>query len=181
MATHLPCRRAAGCSWRRVPRRPACRWAPQPPLPMTGERFFGAVQAIYNPDRAAQAGVQWERLIFPWSLIQKDGPNTWANGYFTDQQIAQEVGARHPDGRARDYTPQWATSTPNTAKHDERPRQSLSALRRSARTTGASSCSSWPSDTPARSTPGSSGTSRTCTTTRSRTPGTARSPTCTSS
>ena len=39
----------------------------------TRERFFGAVQAIYNPDRAAQAGVQWERLIFPWSLIQKDG------------------------------------------------------------------------------------------------------------
>jgi len=35
----------------------------------TRERFFGAVQAIYNPERAAQAGVQWERLIFPWSLI----------------------------------------------------------------------------------------------------------------
>jgi hypothetical protein len=31
----------------------------------TRERFFGAVQSIYNPDRAAQAGVQWERLIFP--------------------------------------------------------------------------------------------------------------------
>src|SRR4051812_7140131 len=49
------------------------------------ERFFGAVQAIYNPERAAQAGVQWERLIFPWSLIQKDGPNQWADGYFSDQ------------------------------------------------------------------------------------------------
>src|SRR4051812_7973811 len=57
----------------------------------THERFFGAVQAIYNPDRAAQAGIQWERLIFPWSLIQKDGPNAWANGYFTDQQVKDEV------------------------------------------------------------------------------------------
>jgi hypothetical protein len=79
----------------------------------TRERFFGAVQAIYNPDRAAQAGVQWERLIFPWSLIQKNGPDSWADGYFTDAQVAREA-ARGIDlvGLAI-YTPQWASSTPN--------------------------------------------------------------------
>ena len=54
----------------------------------TADRFFGAVQSIYNPDRAAQAGVQWERLIFPWSLIQKGGPAAWTDGYFSDQQIS---------------------------------------------------------------------------------------------
>ena len=45
----------------------------------TVERFFGAVQSIYNPTRAVQAGVQWERLIFPWSLIQEGGPASRSN------------------------------------------------------------------------------------------------------
>jgi hypothetical protein len=80
------------------------------------ERFFGAVQSIYNPDRAAQAGVQWERLIFPWSLIQKNGPNTWSDGYFTDQQIAQEAARGIDIVGLATYTPQWATSTPKNAK-----------------------------------------------------------------
>src|SRR5690242_21389978 len=82
----------------------------------TSERFFGAVQAIYNPDRAAQAGVQWERLIFPWSLIQKTGPNAWNDGYFSDQQIAQEVARGIQVVGLATYTPQWATSTPQNAR-----------------------------------------------------------------
>lgn len=80
------------------------------------ERFFGAVQAIYNPDRAVQAGVQWERLIFPWSLIQKSGPTAWNDGYFSDQQIAQEAARGIQIVGLATYTPQWATSTPQTAK-----------------------------------------------------------------
>src|SRR5262245_53906769 len=88
----------------------------QPRTPDTREHFFGAVQAIYNPDRAAQAGVQWERLIFPWSLIQKNGPTSWNDGYFSDQQIAQEVARGIQVVGLAVYTPQWATSTPNTAR-----------------------------------------------------------------
>src|SRR5438105_6630867 len=80
------------------------------------DRFFGAVQAIYNPDRAAQAGVQWERLIFPWSLIQKDGPTTWSNGYFTDQQVAQEAARGIQLVGLAIYTPQWASSTPKNPR-----------------------------------------------------------------
>ena len=82
----------------------------------TRERFFGAVQAIYNPDRAAQAGVQWERLIFPWSLIQKDGPDSWGDGYFSDRQISDEVGRGIQVVGLAIYTPQWATITPQTPK-----------------------------------------------------------------
>src|SRR5438874_9573141 len=82
----------------------------------TRERFFGAVQAIYNPERAIQAGVQWERLIFPWSLIQKNGPNTWDPGYFSDQQIKDEVARGIQVVGLAIYTPQWATSTPATAR-----------------------------------------------------------------
>ena len=82
----------------------------------TSERFFGAVQSIYNPDRAAQAGVQWERLIFPWSLIQKDGPGSWRDGYFSDQQIAQETARGIQVVGLAMYTPQWASSTPQTPR-----------------------------------------------------------------
>jgi hypothetical protein len=89
---------------------------PPAAVPDTRERFFGAVQSIYNPDRAAQAGVQWERLIFPWSLIQKTGPTAWNNGYFSDQQIAQEAARGIQLVGLAIYTPQWATSTPRTPK-----------------------------------------------------------------
>jgi hypothetical protein len=81
----------------------------------TNDVFFGAVQSIYNPDRAAQAGVQWERLIFPWSLIQKTGPNAWNDGYFNDQQVAQEINRGIQVVGLAAYTPQWATSTPQKA------------------------------------------------------------------
>ncbi|HEV7662632.1 MAG TPA: hypothetical protein VGQ62_03785 [Chloroflexota bacterium] len=87
----------------------------------TRERFFGAVQSIYNPDRAAQAGVQWERLIFPWSLIQKDGPTSWAEGYFTDQQITQEASRGIQIVGLAAYTPQWATSTPSSPRTTNTP------------------------------------------------------------
>ena len=80
------------------------------------ERFFGAVQAIYNPDRASQLNVQWERLIFPWSLIQKDGPDSWSDGYFSDQQITQEAARGIQIVGLATYTPQWASTTPQTPK-----------------------------------------------------------------
>src|SRR6266571_2452535 len=82
----------------------------------TSERFFGAVQSIYNPDRATQAGVQWERLIFPWSLIQRGGPAAWGDGYFSDQQIAHELGRGIQIVGLATYTPQWATNTPQTPR-----------------------------------------------------------------
>ena len=82
----------------------------------TSERFFGAVQAIYNPDRASQLSVQWERLIFPWSLIQKDGPNSWSDGYFTDQQIQQEAARGIQLVGLAIYTPQWASTMPLTPR-----------------------------------------------------------------
>jgi hypothetical protein len=89
----------------------------QPP----SERFFGAVQSIHNPERAAQAGVQWERLVFPWSLIQPDGPTSWADGYFSDQHIAQEAARGIQLVGVAVYTPAWAT-TPRTPRPSNVPR-----------------------------------------------------------
>jgi hypothetical protein len=60
--------------------------------------------------------VQWERLIFPWSLIQKTGAAAWNDGYFSDQQISQEVARGIQVVGLAAYTPQWASSTPQTAR-----------------------------------------------------------------
>jgi hypothetical protein len=86
--------------------------APAAGIVQPKERFFGAVQAIYNPDRAAQAGVQWERLVFPWAIIQKNGPDSWGPGYFSDDQIAQEVARGIEVVGVATYTPQWASTNP---------------------------------------------------------------------
>ena len=40
---------------------------------------------------AWQAGARWDRIIFPWSLIQKDGPNAWTQLYFTDEAIRAQA------------------------------------------------------------------------------------------
>ncbi len=76
------------------------------------ERFFGAVQAIANPSRAQEAGVQWERLIFHWGLIQPEGRDDWSTGYYTDAQIRAEAQRGFELMGVALYTPRWASSTP---------------------------------------------------------------------
>src|SRR5215207_6933093 len=80
------------------------------------ERFFGAVQAIFNPRRSEEAGVQWQRLIFPWSMIQANGPDSWSDGYFTDEQVEREVDRGIEVVGIALYTPHWASSTPENPK-----------------------------------------------------------------
>src|SRR5689334_4209039 len=50
------------------------------------DQRFGAVQAISSPDKAAQAGVRWERIIFPWSEMQPNSPDQLLQGYYSDAQ-----------------------------------------------------------------------------------------------
>ncbi len=59
------------------------------PLPAvaTNDTRFGMVQSIAAPDQAFQAGSRWDRIIYPWSLIQKDGPNSWNELYYTDEAV----------------------------------------------------------------------------------------------
>ena len=92
------------------------------------ERFFGAVQAIYNPDRAAQPGVQWERLIFPWSLIQKTGPNAWNDGYFSDAAGRPGSEPRHPGRRPGDVHAAVGDQHAPEGGHHQHARQPVSAV-----------------------------------------------------
>jgi len=87
--------------------------APTPLPPVANDDpWFGAVQAISNPQAAGDAGVKWTRLIFPWNEIQPNGPNDWEQGYFSDDDI-DSLRSRgiEIEGIAL-YTPTWAARDP---------------------------------------------------------------------
>jgi len=84
--------------------------AAQPqPVPRDDPRF-GAVQAINAPDPAVQAGVRWERIIFPWADMQPSSPDQLLQGYYTDAQIDGEVRRGVALVGVVVYTPAWAAT-----------------------------------------------------------------------
>ena len=93
------------------------------PLPAvnTSDPRFGMVQGIAASDLAFQAGARWDRVIFPWSLIQKDGPNSWAEQYYTDEAIKAQVRRGVTMAGVMIYTPQWASVTPVTGRPVDKP------------------------------------------------------------
>ena len=94
--------------------------APLPAVATTDTRF-GMVQGIAAADLAYQAGSRWDRVIFPWSLIQKDGPNSWSEQYYTDEAIKAQVRRGVTMSGVMIYTPQWASITPTTGRPVDKP------------------------------------------------------------
>ena len=94
--------------------------APLPPVKEPDGRF-GVVQGIQAPDLAMNAGARWDRIIFPWSLIQKDGPDQWNEQYFTDEAIRAQARRGVTMAGVMIYTPQWASVTPVTGRPVDRP------------------------------------------------------------
>jgi hypothetical protein len=94
------------------------------PLPAvdTNDGRFGMVQGIVQPDLAWQAGARWDRIIFPWSLIQRDGPNAWTQLYFTDEAIRAQARRGVTMAGILIYTPQWASPTPEKGRPVDPPR-----------------------------------------------------------
>ncbi|MCC7372669.1 MAG: hypothetical protein IT306_29925 [Chloroflexi bacterium] len=94
------------------------------PLPAvdTDDGRFGMVQGIVQPDLAWQAGARWDRIIFPWSLIQKDGPNSWTQLYFTDEAIKAQARRGVTMAGILIYTPQWASPWPDRGRPVDPPR-----------------------------------------------------------
>lgn len=95
--------------------------APLPPVEARDPRF-GIVQAMHAPQLAANAGASWERIIFPWSLIQRDSPNEWNEQYFTDRQIREQAARGVTLVGVLIYTPHWASPNPREAKPVDVPR-----------------------------------------------------------
>jgi hypothetical protein len=94
------------------------------PLPAvnTVDGRFGLVQGIVQPDLAWQAGARWDRIIFPWSLIQRDGPNSWTQLYFTDEAIRGQARRGVTVAGVLIYTPQWASPWPEKGRPVDPPR-----------------------------------------------------------
>ena len=94
------------------------------PLPAvdTDDGRFGMVQGIVQPDLAWQAGARWDRIIFPWSLIQRDGPNSWTQLYFTDEAIKAQARRGVTMAGILIYTPQWASPWPEKGRPVDPPR-----------------------------------------------------------
>jgi hypothetical protein len=94
------------------------------PLPAvdTDDGRFGMVQGMVQPDLAYNAGARWDRIIFPWSLIQRDGPNSWTQLYFTDEAIRAQARRGVTIAGILIYTPQWASPTPEKGRPVDPPR-----------------------------------------------------------
>ena len=87
----------------------------------TRDPRFGIVQAIHAPDLAVEAGASWERIIFPWSVIEAQ-PGQWKPGFFTDRQIRDQVNRGFTEVGVLIYTPTWASADPKQARPSNVPR-----------------------------------------------------------
>jgi hypothetical protein len=72
---------------------------------------MGAVDAFRAPDRAAQMGVQWQRVMFDWSAIQRGSPATWDVGLLDVETLRRERDAGRPAIGVLMSTPSWASGT----------------------------------------------------------------------
>ena len=79
---------------------------------------FGAVEAFRASAQADAAGVRWTRLVFWWSALQPDGPESWNSFYFPDDVLQAELDSGRQIVGLLLKTPDWAgaggpTSVPN--------------------------------------------------------------------
>lgn len=75
------------------------------PLPM------GAVDAFRAPQRAAEMGVQWQRIMFDWSALQPASPDQWSWVAHLLDLARSERDAGRPMIGLLMSTPSWASGT----------------------------------------------------------------------
>ncbi|MBL7065812.1 MAG: hypothetical protein ISS49_16675 [Anaerolineae bacterium] len=89
-----------------------CHWSfarAQDPPP---DVRFGAVEAWNDPVAAAEAGVGWERIIFYWSELQRNGPEDWNSYHVPDDRLALAASMGREVVGLLEGTPAWATDGP---------------------------------------------------------------------
>lgn len=75
--------------------------------------LLGADGAHRAPERATQAGVRWQRVIFDWSAIQRAGPDTWDARFLPDAFLDAELLAGRRVVGLIMSTPSWASGRPD--------------------------------------------------------------------
>lgn len=69
---------------------------------------FGAVEAYRGREFADAAGVRWSRLVFWWSALQPNGPQSFNWNYFPDDLLRQELDSGRQVVGLLINTPPWA-------------------------------------------------------------------------
>ena len=70
---------------------------------------FGAVEAFWMPDSAYEANLGWERMLFDWSQLQPDGPDSWNGFYIRMEWLQNALDARREVVGLIKSAPAWAT------------------------------------------------------------------------
>lgn len=83
---------------------------PLPPVAPHDPRF-GIVQAIQSPGLASALGASWERIIFPWSVMERE-PGRIGPGYFSEARIRAQAERGFTIVGLLIYTPDWAAPDP---------------------------------------------------------------------
>jgi hypothetical protein len=70
---------------------------------------FGAVEAFWAPEEAADLGIGWERILFYWNEIQPTGPDDWNTLHVLEEWLVEaNAHGRTITGLLKN-TPDWAT------------------------------------------------------------------------
>jgi hypothetical protein len=71
---------------------------------------FGAVEAFYDPQAAQDLNLGWERIIFYWAELQRNGPDDQWNKYqVRDTWLAEAAAQGRQVVGLIENTPPWAT------------------------------------------------------------------------
>jgi hypothetical protein len=78
-------------------------------LPPAPDPRFGVIEAYHTPELADSAGIGWERIIFYWSEIEREGPDDWNWFHAPLQRIDREIEGGREVVALLAHTPAWAT------------------------------------------------------------------------
>ncbi|MEI2610641.1 MAG: hypothetical protein V9G20_18595 [Candidatus Promineifilaceae bacterium] len=70
---------------------------------------FGAIEAFWAPNEAAELGVGWERILFYWNEIQPTGPTDWNTLHVPEEWLSEATSRGRTVVGLLKNTPTWAT------------------------------------------------------------------------
>jgi hypothetical protein len=73
------------------------------------DRRFGAIEAFWATDEAAELGIGWERILFYWRELQPTGPDDWNTLHVREEWLAEAVAQGRTVVGLLKNTPPWAS------------------------------------------------------------------------
>lgn len=70
---------------------------------------FGVVEAFWHPQKAAELGVGWERILFYWDEIQPAGSQDWNTLHVLEEWLREADSQGRQIVGLLEHTPAWAT------------------------------------------------------------------------